>query len=64
MKIELSKDEIETIYWAVSSFIVDIKEDPFNDIADKDLADLRNIEDKFDVLFDKVDKENEAQEIS
>jgi hypothetical protein len=59
MKIELSKDEIGTIRWAVSCFIYDIKQDPFTDIADKDLSDLRNIEDKFDVLFDKADKENE-----
>jgi hypothetical protein len=59
MKIELSKDEIETIRWAVSGFIADIKADPFIDIADKELTELRNIEDKFDVLFDKADKENE-----
>lgn len=59
MKIELSKDEIGTIRWAVSGFIYDIKHDFFTDIADKDLADLRNIEDKFDMLFDKADKENE-----
>nr|DAH70701.1 MAG TPA: hypothetical protein [Caudoviricetes sp.] len=59
MKIELSKDEIGTIRWAVSGFIADIKADPFIYIADKELTELRNIEDKFDVLFDKVDKENE-----
>lgn len=59
MKIELSKDEIGTIRWAVSGFIADIKADPFIDIADKELTELRNIEDKFDVLFDKADKENE-----
>lgn len=59
MKIELSKDEIETIYWAVSSFIVDIKEDPFIDIAEKDWTDLKNVENKFDRLRDKVEKENE-----
>ncbi len=57
MKIELSKDEIGTIRWAVSGFIADIKADPFIDIADKELTELRNIEDKFDVLFDKADKE-------
>lgn len=56
MKIELSKDEIETIYWAVSSFIVDIKEDPFIDIAEKDWTDLKNVENKFDRLLDKVEK--------
>lgn len=59
MKIELSKDEIGTIRWAVSGFIADIKADPFIDIANKELTELRNIEDKFDVLFDKADKENE-----
>lgn len=59
MKIELTKDEIGTILWAVSGFIADIKADPFIDIADKELTELRNIEDKFDVLFDKVDKEDE-----
>lgn len=64
MKIDLSKDEIGTIRWAVSGFIADIKADPFIDIADKELTELRNIEDKFEVLFDKADKENEAQEIS
>lgn len=59
MKIELSKDEIGIIRWAVSGFINDIKLDFFTDIADKELTELRNIEDKFDVLFDKADKENE-----
>lgn len=61
MKIELSKDEIKRIRWAVSSLLEDIEYSNFNwlDVADKDLADLRNIEDKFDVLFDKADKENE-----
>lgn len=59
MKIELSKDEIETLRWAVSGFIADIKADPFIDIAEKDLTDLRNVENKFDVLFDNADKENE-----
>lgn len=59
MKIELSKDEIGTIRWAVSGFIADIKADPFIDIADKDLTELRNIEAKFDKLCDKAKKENE-----
>lgn len=59
MKIELSKDEIETIQWAVSGFIADVKDDPFIDIADKDLTELRNIEAKFDKLCDKAKKENE-----
>lgn len=57
MKIELSKEEIETIYWAVSGFIDFIKEDPFIDIAEKDLTDLKNVENKFDYLADKADKE-------
>lgn len=57
MKIELSKDEIETICWAVSGFIADIKADPFIYIAEKDLTDLKNVEDKFDRLYDKVEKE-------
>lgn len=63
MKIELSKDEIETIYWAVSCLIYDIKEDPFNyfDVTEKDLTDLKNVENKFDKLCDKVKKENEDQ---
>ncbi len=61
MKIELSKDEIETIYWAVSCLIYDIKEDPLNylDVTEKDLTDLKNIENKFDRLWDKAKKENE-----
>lgn len=59
MKVELSKDEIETIQWAVSGLIEAVKDDPFIVIADKDLTELRNIEAKFDVLFDRADKENE-----
>ncbi len=61
MKIELSKDEIETIYWAVSCLIYEIKEDPLNylDVTEKDFTDLKNIENKFDKLWDKVDKANE-----
>lgn len=59
MKVELSKDEIETIQWAVLGLIEAVKDDPFIVIADKDLTELRNIEAKFDVLFDRADKENE-----
>lgn len=59
MKIELSKDEIETIQWAVSGLIAAVKDDPFIVIADKDLTELRNIEAKFDKLCDKAKKENE-----
>lgn len=61
MKIELSKYEIETIYWAVSCLIYEIKEDPLNylDVTEKDFTDLKNIENKFDKLWDKVDKANE-----
>lgn len=59
MKVELSKDEIETIRWAVSALIEDIESDFLNEIADKDFNDLKNIETKFDVLFDRADKENE-----
>lgn len=61
MKIELSKDEIENIYWAVSCLIADFERDPFNflDASEKDLEDLKLIENKFGMLCDKVDKENE-----
>lgn len=59
MKIELSKDEIETIQWAISDLIAAVKDDPFIVIAEKDLTDLKNIENKFDRLWDKVEKENE-----
>lgn len=59
MKVELSKDEIETIRWAVSALIEDIESDFLNEIADKDFNDLKNIETKFDVLFDRADKETE-----
>lgn len=59
MKIELSKDEIETIQWAISDLIAAVKYDPFIVIAEKDLTDLKNIENKFDRLWDKVEKENE-----
>lgn len=59
MKIELSKDEIETIQCAVSGLIAAVKDDPFIVIADKDLTELRNIEAKFDKLCDKAKKENE-----
>ena len=59
MKIELSKDEIETIQWAISDLIAAVKDDPFIVIAEKDLTDLKNIENKFDRLCDKVKKENE-----
>lgn len=57
MKVELSKDEIETIYWAVSCLIYDIKEDPLNylDVAEKDLIDLKNIENKFDKFLEAED---------
>lgn len=57
MKIELSKDEIETIYWAVSCLIYDIKEDPFNyfDVTEKDLTDLKNVENKFDKFLEAED---------
>ncbi len=66
MKIELSKDEIETIDWAVSYLIEDIKNNCLEwlDLPDKDFTDLKNIENKFNMLCDKMDKENEAQEIS
>ena len=59
MKIELSKDEIETIQWAISDLLAAVKDDPFIVIAEKDLTDLKNIENKFDRLWDKVEKENE-----
>ena len=59
MKIELSKDEIETIRCAVSALIEDIESDFLNEIADKDFNDLKNIENKFNRLYDKVKKENE-----
>lgn len=59
MKIELSKDEIETIQWAISDLIAAVKDDPFIVIAEKDLTDLKNIENKFDRLYDKVKKEND-----
>ena len=59
MKIELSKDEIETIRWAVSALIEDIESDFLNEIADKDFNDLKNIENKFNRLYGKVKKENE-----
>lgn len=61
MKIELSKDEIKRIRWAVSCLLEDIEYSSFNwlDVTDKDLTDLKNIENKFDYLADKADKENE-----
>lgn len=66
MKIELSKDEIETIDWAVSYLIEDIKNNCLEwfDLPDKDFTDLKNIKNKFNTLCDKMSKENEAQKIS
>lgn len=61
MKIELSRDEIETIDWAVSYLIEDIKNNGLDwfDFPDKDFTDLKNIENKFNMFCDKMDKENE-----
>ena len=55
----MSKDEIGTIRWDVSSLIEDIESDFLNELADKDFNDLKNIENKFDRLYDRVKKENE-----
>lgn len=59
MKIELSKDEIGTIRWAVSALIEDIESDFLNEVADKEFNDLKNIENKFNRLYDKDENENE-----
>ena len=58
MKIELSKDEIWTIRWAMSALIENIESDFLNEVADKEFNDLKNIENKFDRLYDKGKKEN------
>lgn len=53
MKIELSKDEIENIRWAVRCFIVDAEyrkklNRPI--ITEKDLADSKNLKHRFDKI--------------
>ena len=59
MKIELSKDEIKYISWAVSSLLEDIEYRSFNwlDVTDEDVNNLKDLENKFDGLCDKIDKE-------
>ena len=59
MTVDLTEDEIGTIRWAVSALIEDIESDFLNEVADKEFNDLKNIENKFDRLYDKGKKENE-----
>lgn len=51
MKIELSKDEIGTIRWAVSALIEDIESDFLNEVADKEFNDLKNNADFYNCVF-------------
>ena len=56
MKIELSKDEIWTIRWAMSALIENIESDFLNEVADKEFNDLKNIENKLKYFKKCVDK--------
>lgn len=62
MKIELSKDEIETIQLAVTTLIEDTKNDFLSaiDISYTEFKDLENIKNKFDSILHKEEKENEV----
>ena len=59
IKIELSKDEIKYISWAVSCliYVIECKCFDWLNVSDKVLTDLKNIENKFDYLAKKADKE-------